>query len=129
MYYSLLSLAAVRIFFSIFAILIVIYLDVDLFRFTLFGTICASYICFLLQVWEIFSHNLLKYIFVSLLFLSFFFGPYNVNVSTCNALSDIFQFSFMLNYLLSAVLIGWHLLYKLPVTLCSILYYSALPFF
>ena len=42
-----------------------IFLGVGVFGFILFGICCASctWICFLLQVWEVFSHNFIKYIF------------------------------------------------------------------
>ena len=56
-----------------FVILITVCLGVYLFQLILFGTLCFLYlvICFLLLIWEVFSHNFIKYILTS---LPFFFS-------------------------------------------------------
>ena len=51
-------------------------------------SLCFLYldICYLFQVWDIFIHNVIKYIFNSFLFS--FWDPYNVNVSTVIVVSE-----------------------------------------
>ena len=53
--------------------------------------LCFLYldIRFLLQVWEIFSHNFTKYVLDPLLSLLYFWGPYNVNVGMLHFISEI----------------------------------------
>jgi len=76
------SLAAFRLLSLslIFATLITICVGVGLFAFIFKGTLCASctWICFFLLVWEVFSPDILSYIFSPLLFL-FFLDPWIVN--------------------------------------------------
>ena len=89
--------------------------------------LCFLYlvICFFLQVWEVFSCNFLKYIFIPFLSLFSFWDPYNVNVGTQmlsqksgRLLSSFFSFVF-----LSAILIGWFPLFYLLDHLGVLLYH------
>ena len=65
------SLAAFRIISLNFAIFIMVYLGMGLFGFISFRTLCNSHtwISFLLQVWEVFGHNLIRNIFYPFLSL------------------------------------------------------------
>ena len=78
-----------------FAIFIMVYLDVGLFGFTLFDPICVycTLICFLLQVWKVYSYDFIKYI----VFSFFFWDSYNADVGTFDFIPTISQklFSFL----------------------------------
>ena len=58
-----LSLASFGILSLTFAMLIMICIRVGLFGFMLSGTFFDFHICFLLQAWEVSSHNFVRYIF------------------------------------------------------------------
>ena len=62
----------------------------SLFGFILF-TLCSLSldIHFFLQIWKVFSHNFLKYIFSLLLSLFSFWDPYNLNVGILNVITEI----------------------------------------
>ena len=68
---------------------------VGLFGFLLFGILCASspWIRFLLQVWEVYSHNCIKYTFNLLFSFFFFWDSYNLNVGTLHVILENFYTS------------------------------------
>ena len=65
--------------------LVLICLAAGLFEFILVETLCFLYldICFLLQVWEVFSHNFIKYIFYAFLSLSLPSGALVIQILRC----------------------------------------------
>ena len=80
--------------------------------------LCFLYldICFLLQDWDIFSHNFIKYILDPILSLSSFWDlynvPYIVNVGILDVIPEIFElfllsFSFFPSFLLSFFLFSF----------------------
>lgn len=78
-----------------FAISIMICFNVGVFAFILFETLCASCTGCLFHVWEVFSHNVIKYIFYT--FVSLFFqGPCDVNVGMLDVVLEIPQTVFLL---------------------------------
>ena len=97
--------------------------------------LCFPYldICFLLQVWDAFSHNLLKYIFNPLLSLFSFWDLYNVNIGMFKIILETSSIAFIFKYVFQlSFLIGWFPFYlpdHIHIFLYHIVFYSILLVF
>ena len=140
LYDSVLSLVAFRILSLCLtsAILIILYVSVGLFWFTLLHILCTFCLwLFPSSGLESFSHNFIKYILP--FSLSFVWDAYNMNADMLNVINrSVKMFSFLLDFLLATLIGDFHyyvflcIIWSAVYILCfsyQLLYSSALFFF